>query len=122
MKKLLCCPALELFSCLPLWKTVRLHGKKLQNATNVLTRPIKSLCTLFSLFLFFELWPELLNSIQKMFGIFYLKLSLVLLQVKKCFVLVQFFWPNQKLNCISCPPITFCAGNFFLHILIHFAK
>ena len=33
-------PALEvfhclppLFRCLPLWKTVRLHGKKLQNAT-----------------------------------------------------------------------------------------
>ena len=40
MKKLFCCPALELFHCLPplfrclpLWKTVRLHGKKLQNAT-----------------------------------------------------------------------------------------
>ena len=49
MKKLLSCPALELFHCLPLWKTVlfvssrafwlplwttvRLHGKKLQNAT-----------------------------------------------------------------------------------------
>ena len=42
MKKLFCCPALELFHCLPplfcflpLWKTVRLHGKKLQNATNL---------------------------------------------------------------------------------------
>ena len=41
MKKIFCCPALELFHCLPplfcclpLWKTVRLHGKKLQNATN----------------------------------------------------------------------------------------
>ena len=61
MKKLFCCPALEFFCCLPLWKTVllsssrafllstpmensavcqplcktvRLHGKKLQNATN----------------------------------------------------------------------------------------
>ena len=40
MKKLFCCPALELFHCLPplfhflpLWTTVRLHGKKLQNAT-----------------------------------------------------------------------------------------
>ena len=39
-KKIFCCPALELFHCLPplfhclpLWKTVRLHGKKLQNAT-----------------------------------------------------------------------------------------
>ena len=36
-----CLSALELFHCLPplfcclpLWKTVRLHGKKLQNATN----------------------------------------------------------------------------------------
>ena len=42
MKKLFCCPALELFCCLPplfrclpLWTTVRLHGKKLQNATNI---------------------------------------------------------------------------------------
>jgi hypothetical protein len=34
MKKLFCCPALELFHCLPQWKTGRLHGKKLQNATN----------------------------------------------------------------------------------------
>ena len=58
MKKIFCCPALKLFHCLPLWKTVlfvstrafslstplfhcppmwktmRLHGKKLQNATN----------------------------------------------------------------------------------------
>ena len=41
MKKIFCCPALELFHCLPplfcclhLWTTVRLHGKKLQNATN----------------------------------------------------------------------------------------
>ena len=33
---------------------------------NVLTRPIKSLCTLFSLFLLFELWPEPLNFIQKL--------------------------------------------------------
>ena len=40
MKKLFCCPALELFHylpphfcCLLLWKTARLHGKKLQNAT-----------------------------------------------------------------------------------------
>ena len=32
-KKIFCCPALELFHCLPLWTTVRLHGKKLQNAT-----------------------------------------------------------------------------------------
>ena len=32
-EKKICCPALELFHCLPLWKTVRLHGKKLQNAT-----------------------------------------------------------------------------------------
>ena len=36
MKKIFCCPALPpLFRCLPLWKTVRLHRKKLQNATNV---------------------------------------------------------------------------------------
>jgi hypothetical protein len=35
MKKLFCCPALELFSCLPLWKTVRLHGKKIQIAANI---------------------------------------------------------------------------------------
>ena len=28
-----CLSALELFHCLPLWKTVRLYGKKLQNAT-----------------------------------------------------------------------------------------
>ena len=34
MKKMFCCPALELFHCLTLRKTVRLHGKKLQNATN----------------------------------------------------------------------------------------
>ena len=41
MKKLFCCPAYELFSCLPplfsclpFKKTVRLPGKKLQNATN----------------------------------------------------------------------------------------
>ena len=27
-KKIFCCPALELFHCLPLWTTVRLHGKK----------------------------------------------------------------------------------------------
>ena len=42
MKKIFCCPALELFHCLPplfrclpLWTTVRLHGKKLQNATKL---------------------------------------------------------------------------------------
>ena len=29
-----CFSALELFHCLPRWITVRLHGKKLQNATN----------------------------------------------------------------------------------------
>ena len=41
-EKIFWCPALELFHCLPplfcclpLWKTVRLHGKKLQNATNI---------------------------------------------------------------------------------------
>ena len=41
VKKLSSCPPLERFSCLPplfsrlpLWKTVRLPGKKLQNATN----------------------------------------------------------------------------------------
>ena len=41
MKKLFCCPAYELFtclpplfSCLPFKKPVRLPGKKLQNATN----------------------------------------------------------------------------------------
>ena len=34
MKKIFYCPVLDLFHCLPLWKTVRLHGKKLQNATN----------------------------------------------------------------------------------------
>ena len=74
MKKIFCCPALELFNCLPLrktllfislelfhcllplfwclplWKTVRLHGKKLQNATNFETKniyelaPIPTLC------------------------------------------------------------------------------
>ena len=33
-KKKFCCPALELFHCLPLWKTVRLHGKELQNVTS----------------------------------------------------------------------------------------
>ena len=44
MGKQCCLSAIELFHCLfplfcclPLWKTVRLHGKKLQNATNVLT-------------------------------------------------------------------------------------
>ena len=37
MKKIFCCPALELFHWLPLWTTVRLHGKKLQNATNMIT-------------------------------------------------------------------------------------
>ena len=31
LKKIFCCPALELFHCLPLWKTVRLHGKKLHS-------------------------------------------------------------------------------------------
>ena len=60
IKKIFCCPAVELFHCpsqwktvlfvssrafllspplfrcLPLWKTVRLHGKKLQNATKKL--------------------------------------------------------------------------------------
>ena len=35
MKKIFFCPTLELFHYLPLWKTVRLHGKKLQNATNL---------------------------------------------------------------------------------------
>ena len=37
-----CCPALEPFSCLPLWKTIRLPGKKLQNATktNVVFRSV----------------------------------------------------------------------------------
>ena len=33
-KKIFFRPALELFHCLPLWTTVRLYGKKLQNATN----------------------------------------------------------------------------------------
>ena len=48
MKKWFCCPALELFHCLPLWKTVRLHGKKLQNATNTYSwdklTPVKLHC------------------------------------------------------------------------------
>ena len=35
--KIFCCPALELFSCLPLWNIVRLPGRNLQNA-------IKSCC------------------------------------------------------------------------------
>ena len=42
MQKIFCCPALDLFGCLPplftcipLWKTVRLPGKKLQNALNI---------------------------------------------------------------------------------------
>ena len=50
MKKVFCCPALELyhclpplFCCLPLWKTVRLHGKKLQNAPNTDFYVIKKL-------------------------------------------------------------------------------
>ena len=41
-KKIFCLSALDIFHCLPplvhclpLWKTVRLHGKKLQNATNI---------------------------------------------------------------------------------------
>ena len=41
-EKIFCCPALELFHCLPQlfcclpqWTTVRLHGKKLQNSTNI---------------------------------------------------------------------------------------
>ena len=33
MKKIFCCLAQDLFHCLHLWTTVRLHGKKLQNAT-----------------------------------------------------------------------------------------
>ena len=44
MKKIFCCPDLELFhclpplfGCLPLWTTVRVHGKKVQNATKVKT-------------------------------------------------------------------------------------
>ena len=51
-EKTICCTALDwiysrpmgkhclppLFHCLPLWTTVRLHGKKLQNATNNITR------------------------------------------------------------------------------------
>ena len=56
MKKIFCCPVLELFHCVPLWKTVlfvssrvfslstpvRLHGKKLQNATNdIFTKSLK---------------------------------------------------------------------------------
>ena len=41
MKKLYYCPALELFSCLPLFKTVRLSGKKPQNATKSNSRLLK---------------------------------------------------------------------------------
>ena len=40
MKQIFCCPALmlfhclsQLFGCLSMWTTVKLHGKKLQNAT-----------------------------------------------------------------------------------------
>ena len=36
-EKIFCCPALELFHFLPLWTTVRLHGKKLQNSTKTFT-------------------------------------------------------------------------------------
>jgi hypothetical protein len=49
MKKIFSCPALELFHCLPplfhslsLWTTVRLHGKKLKNVTNIV---IGSVCS-----------------------------------------------------------------------------
>ena len=49
------CPALELFHCLPplfcclpLWTTVRLHGKKLQNATNQDTYLLSSSHFLFT--------------------------------------------------------------------------
>ena len=53
MKKLFYCPALEIFSCLPLWKTVRLPGKKLQNATKLTQRDLQkvslsTLCTFFA--------------------------------------------------------------------------
>ena len=52
--KIFCYPALELFHCLsqlfhclPLWKPVMLHGKKLQNATNGLQCSIRrNICTL----------------------------------------------------------------------------
>ena len=41
MKNIFCCPALELFQSTPVDNTVRLHAKKLQNATNNLLRPRK---------------------------------------------------------------------------------
>ena len=37
MKKIFCCPALEHFDWLTLWTTVRLHEKKLQNATKAIS-------------------------------------------------------------------------------------
>ena len=81
MKKIFCCPAIELFHCLsplfrclPLWTTVRLHGKKLQNPTNpfiwsantrldwaksrsTICNPLKKLLRL--------LWPIFKNFVQK---------------------------------------------------------
>ena len=48
MKKLFCCPALELFHCLPLWKTVRLHGKKLQNATKLIDKQSRAITQFIS--------------------------------------------------------------------------
>ena len=36
----------HLFGCLALWTTVRLHGKKLQNATNIISDPKKPIETL----------------------------------------------------------------------------
>ena len=60
MEKRCCLSALELFHCLPplflpLWKTARLHGKKLQNATNEnsnVTAHIKGLTPLCPLVMF----------------------------------------------------------------------
>ena len=45
MKKLFCCPALELFHCLPLWKTVLFVSSRafsLSTPTFLLSTPVKN--------------------------------------------------------------------------------
>ena len=50
----LCHCLLHLFCCLPMWKTMRLHGKKLQNATNTFRSDFNPLCLATATRLFFR--------------------------------------------------------------------
>ena len=90
MKNLFCCPALELFhclpplfSCLPLWTTVRLHGKKLQNVTKSFWMSERSWSVNILNLLWFYFWNSFKN-----YQAFYMHIAVCSMYTEKIFLKV----------------------------------